>query len=120
MTPNVGLRLFRTSVVTKLFNEITINGFAFDTEVLLKAFSHGLRVKEVPIIWTHGTSSKVSVLREIRSMGSDILSLWYYYHRYGNKAKQHIHIKRAVFMLKSLFVLLLSNYEIESQMVKCI
>ena len=67
--PQCGIKLFRSEVIPKLFGEIDISGFAFDSELIVKAYSLGLRVREVPIIWIHGAESTLSVLTEIRSMG---------------------------------------------------
>jgi hypothetical protein len=104
--PQCGFKLFRSKVVKDLFTDISINGFAFDTELLLRAFCLNLRVEEVPIIWTHGTTSKVNILREIKSMGSDILSLWYYYHLLWRQNKVTYPNKKGSLYAKMLFVLL--------------
>jgi glycosyltransferase involved in cell wall biosynthesis len=104
--PQCGFKLFRTKIVKELFNDVTIYGFAFDTELLLKAFTQNLRVEEVPIVWTHGTNSKISIIREIRSMGSDILSLWYYYHLLWRQHKVTYPNKKGSLYAKVLFVLL--------------
>jgi glycosyltransferase AglD len=78
--PQCGFKLFRRDKVPEIFSEIGTDGFAFDTDLIVKAFSLNLRVKEVPINWNHGKASTLNVLREIRSMGSDILLIWYDYH----------------------------------------
>lgn len=78
--PQCGFKLFRKEVALKLFSDITTLGFAFDTDLIVRAYAQGFRVKEVPITWTHGKHSKVSVFNEIQSMGLDLLSIWYSSH----------------------------------------
>jgi len=72
-----GLKLFKSSIARTLLTQIYTNGFAFDCEVLVKASSLGLTIKEVPVIWEHQYGSKVSMLHEIVAMGKDLLSVWY-------------------------------------------
>lgn len=79
--PQCGLKLFRREITPKLFGEVTILGFAFDTDLIVKAYAQGLRLKEVPINWAHGEFSKISVVSEIYSMGLDLLSIWYSWHK---------------------------------------
>ena len=98
--------MFKTEVVPQLFSEMSISGFAFDTELIVRAFSQGLRVKEVPIIWTHGTSSKVRILREVVSMGSDILSLWYYHHFMWKQNKATYPTKKGSVLAHLLYAIL--------------
>jgi dolichyl-phosphate beta-glucosyltransferase len=78
--PQCGIKLFRSSILPSLLRNTRISGFAFDTDLIVTAFSMSLKVKEIPVRWIHGKSSTVNVLSEIRSMGTDLLSIWYYYH----------------------------------------
>jgi dolichyl-phosphate beta-glucosyltransferase len=75
--PQCGFKLFRRQVVSHIFNEIKTSGFAFDSELLVKASVMGLRIKEVPIIWNHNAASKFILLQQIKIMSSDLLSIWY-------------------------------------------
>jgi len=72
-----GLKLFKSNAANILLTQIETNGFAFDCEVLVKASSLNLTIKEVPIIWEHHYGSKVSMLHEIVVMAKDLLSVWY-------------------------------------------
>jgi len=75
-----GFKLFKTSIVSKLFKEIHTTGFAFDTEILVKASWLSLRIKEVPIIWKHDPATNISVYTQVREMGNSILQIWYESH----------------------------------------
>ena len=78
--PQCGIKLFKSSILPTLIRNTTISGFAFDTDLIVTANRFSMRVKEIPVEWTHGRSSTVNVLSEIRSMGLDLLSIWYNYH----------------------------------------
>ena len=78
--PQCGFKLFRREAVYKIFKEIHTTGFAFDSEVVVKAYILGLRVKEVPINWSHDAASKISVVQQLKEMSQDLLSVWYEAH----------------------------------------
>lgn len=78
--PQCGFKFFKTKSALKLFKEINTTGFAFDSEVIVKGYWLDLKIKEVPIIWNYDTATKVSVLKQIREMGKDILLIWYESH----------------------------------------
>lgn len=70
-----GFKCFKRPAALELFREQVISGFAFDVEVLLRAQRAGLRVKEVPIMWREGRSSKVSLLKDPLIMLRDVIEL---------------------------------------------
>jgi len=78
--PQCGFKLFKRKNVLELFKEIYTTGFAFDSEVIVKAYWLDLKIKEVPIIWNYDSGTKVSVLKQIREMGKDLLLIWYESH----------------------------------------
>ena len=75
--PQCGLKLFKSDVAQKLLTQIETSGFAFDCEVIARASSLSMTVKEVPIMWEHQYGSKVSILPEIIKMAKDLLLVWY-------------------------------------------
>ena len=70
-----GFKLFRRDVARDLFGRQTIDGFAFDVEVLLLAKESGYRVREVPVVWYHAPNSKVSPVSDATKMLGDVLAL---------------------------------------------
>lgn len=78
--PQCGVKLFRSSILPMLFLKTTISGFAFDTDLIVTAYTLTMRIKEIPVNWTHGKSSTVNALTELQSMGLDLLSIWYTCH----------------------------------------
>ena len=70
-----GFKLFTRRAARDIFGRQTLDGFAFDVEVLLLARDAGLGVKEVPIVWYHSPHSKVSPFGDARRMFLDLLRL---------------------------------------------
>jgi glycosyltransferase AglD len=113
--PQCGFKIFRSKVVFPLFNEIGTNGFAFDSEVIVRAASLDLRIKEVPINWRHGKFSTLNVIRESASMGSDILLVWYDYHKSWKSGGKAYPQKRGSILGRLLFSLLSASPEMEQK-----
>jgi glycosyltransferase involved in cell wall biosynthesis len=108
--PQCGFKLFRFDIVPSLFKEVIVNGFAFDSGLVVNAYSQGLRIKEVPINWTHGKSSTVGILHEIQSMGLDLLSIWYTFHLLWLQTKRCYPQKKGSVYGKLLFAILSLNH----------
>lgn len=70
-----GFKLFRGTVAEELFGAQTVEGFAFDVEVLLLAKERGLRIAEVPVVWYHAPHSKVSPVVDASRMLRDLVEL---------------------------------------------
>ena len=71
-----GFKLFQGRVARELFNQLRIDGFAFDVEVLWRAKLAGYRVEEVPVRWRNSDASRVSPVRHSLQMSRDLLWLW--------------------------------------------
>jgi len=78
--PQCGFKLFKKNIVSRLFKEMHTAGFAFDSEVLVKAYWLDLKIKEVPIIWKHDPGSKISVFEQIGAMSNSLFQIWYESH----------------------------------------
>ncbi len=72
-----GFKLFRGPVARRLFAHCTIDGFAFDVEVLSLAARAAYRIGEVPVPWAHMNDSKVSLGRDGLGMFRDMLRVAY-------------------------------------------
>ncbi len=55
-----GFKLFTAEAAIDLFSRATVNGFAFDVEILLLAGDR-YRIDEVPVRWEHRDDSRVSL-----------------------------------------------------------
>lgn len=70
-----GFKMFTADSVRAIFPHATLDGWAFDVEVLCIARALGLRVVEVPVEWHHRNESQVSVLRDSWRMLRDVLKV---------------------------------------------
>jgi glycosyltransferase involved in cell wall biosynthesis len=114
--PQCGLKLFRKDKIYTLFDAITIPDFAFDTDLIVAAFSQNLRIKEVPIDWQHVVEeSKVRVVREIRSMMLDLISIWAKYHLIWTQGKNTYPQKKGTILGKWLFAILSHSNDIKKR-----
>lgn len=68
-----GFKMFTAESVAAIFPHVTLDGWAFDVEVLCIARAKGLRIAQIPIEWHHRPESKVSVLRDSWGMLRDVL-----------------------------------------------
>ena len=76
-----GLKVFTREAAFRLFEQLSITGFAFDVELLLVAERLGLRVEEVPVEWRHVEESRVRPMRDGFAMLRDALRLRFALHR---------------------------------------
>lgn len=58
-----GFKAFRNSAAKDIFSSSTIEGFAFDVELLVIARKRKFNIKEVPVRWINSPDSRVSILR---------------------------------------------------------
>ncbi|MCH8745689.1 MAG: glycosyltransferase family 2 protein, partial [Chloroflexi bacterium] len=70
-----GFKCFRGEVVPGLFQRQTIDGFAFDVELLFLAVRSGLKLQEVGIDWYYRERSKVRPLTDAFRMTRDLLKV---------------------------------------------
>lgn len=68
-----GFKMFTAEAVQAIFPHATLDGWAFDVEVLCIARAKHLRIVEVPIEWHHRAESQVSVSRDAWRMLRDVL-----------------------------------------------
>ncbi len=68
-----GFKLFRGDVADRLFKLQTLDGFAFDVEVLYLARKFRYRITEVPVQWLNDPNTKVQTLKHGMQMLRDLL-----------------------------------------------
>jgi dolichyl-phosphate beta-glucosyltransferase len=68
-----GFKCFRAEVAKDLFDLQTLDGFAFDVEVLFLARRRAYRIVEVPLNWYFDPESKVHLVKDTLRM---ILDIW--------------------------------------------
>jgi dolichyl-phosphate beta-glucosyltransferase len=70
-----GFKMFTGAAVEAIFPLVTVDGWAFDIEVLSIARARGLRIVEVPIEWHYRRASQVSLLRDGIGMFRELLRI---------------------------------------------
>ncbi len=70
-----GFKGFRAEVAEDLFQQQSIEGWAFDVETLYVAKMRGYKIVELPIPWYYNDESKVNVLRDSFRMFLDLFKI---------------------------------------------
>jgi dolichyl-phosphate beta-glucosyltransferase len=70
-----GFKLFKSDVARRVFALQTLNGFAFDVELLRLARALDFVVAEVPVNWEDVAGSKVNLVRDSLRMLWDVLRI---------------------------------------------
>ena len=70
-----GFKMFTAEAANRIFPQTTLDGWAFDVEVLGLARAMGMRLVEVPIEWHHRGESQVSMFRDGVAMFRDLLKI---------------------------------------------
>jgi glycosyltransferase involved in cell wall biosynthesis len=70
-----GFKCFRGAAAEALFRRQTLEGFAFDVEVLFLARQAGMALQEVGIDWHYRSQSRVHPLRDSAAMTRDLLKI---------------------------------------------
>lgn len=72
-----GFKCFRREVAHDILPRQTIDGWAFDVELLFIALRQGYHVIEVPVDWHYGENSRVSPVRDTINMIREVLRIRY-------------------------------------------
>lgn len=67
-----GFKLFNREKVGPVFEQMTIERFGFDIEMLFLADRQGLKIAEVPVSWYNSEDTKVNFARDSSQMFIDI------------------------------------------------
>ena len=80
-----GFKCFKSEVAKQLFSQLKVYGkgkkvkgalvTAFDVELLFIAKKRGYKIKEIPIIWHHMTTTRVSPLKDSLRMFRDVVKV---------------------------------------------
>lgn len=70
-----GFKAFRKSAAKEVFSRATLDGFAFDVEVLMLAKEMGYKIDVVPVRWINSEDSKVRVFIDPLKMLWDLIRI---------------------------------------------
>ncbi len=68
-----GFKLFKNC--KNIFKQQTLDGFAFDVEILFLAKKRGMKILELPIVWKNVKSSKLNPLTDPLKMFKDVVRI---------------------------------------------
>jgi hypothetical protein len=68
-----GFKAFRRDAARAIFSRQTLDGFAFDVEVLMLARALDMRVDVLPVRWLNSPDSSVHIVRDSWRMFRDLL-----------------------------------------------
>jgi glycosyltransferase involved in cell wall biosynthesis len=74
-----GFKVFRREPLMLLLDEVEAKHWFWDTEILVRAFSKGYKIKEIPVAWRGKHETKVRILHDSFYMGWQIFSLWWHF-----------------------------------------
>jgi glycosyltransferase involved in cell wall biosynthesis len=72
-----GFKSFKRKSLFALMDTIKDTHWFWDTELFVRAQRAGYRVKEFPVEWKQGRTTKVNLVKDVFGMGSQIFRLWY-------------------------------------------
>jgi glycosyltransferase involved in cell wall biosynthesis len=72
-----GFKAFKREPLMKLLDEVAARHWFWDTELIVRAVRKGYKIKEIPVEWKGGRETKVKLLRDTFSMGSQVIKLWW-------------------------------------------
>ena len=73
-----GFKAFQREALLQLLDEVCANHWFWDTEILVRAYRKGFRIKEIPVSWKSGRETKVRLLHDSLYMGWQIFLLWWH------------------------------------------
>jgi dolichyl-phosphate beta-glucosyltransferase len=71
-----GFKFLRRPVAQDIIQQLTIDGWGFDVELLYIARRHGYQIREIGVPWRYGSDSRVSPVRDTLTMIRDIGTVW--------------------------------------------
>jgi hypothetical protein len=71
-----GFKSWRRGALLELLDDVNATHWFWDTEMLVRASRKGYRIKEIPIIWTDKGRTKVNLMKDSLTMGSQVVRLW--------------------------------------------
>lgn len=72
-----GFKAFKREPLLPLLDEVEATHWFWDTEIMVRAYRHGYKIKEIPVEWKSGKDTKVNLFKDSWNMFWQIISLWW-------------------------------------------
>lgn len=70
-----GCKLLRAAAARSIFERLTVEGWAFDVELVVVAHVLGLELREVPVTWCYQPDTRLVLARDGLQMARDVLHI---------------------------------------------
>jgi|TARA_B100001079_G_C16339417_1_gene482821 dolichyl-phosphate beta-glucosyltransferase len=71
-----GFKLYEKEIAKDIFEKLETFGFAHDIELVIILNAQGIKIKELPVNWTHISGSKLNIFLDTFKMLIDILKIY--------------------------------------------
>ena len=72
-----GFKAFKREPLMSLLDKVGATHWFWDTEIMVRAYRQGYRVKEIPVEWKSGKGTKVNLFKDSWNMFWQIMGLWW-------------------------------------------
>ncbi|MGD6852634.1 MAG: dolichyl-phosphate beta-glucosyltransferase [Candidatus Bathyarchaeia archaeon] len=72
-----GFKAFKRESLLNLLGEVKATHWFWDTEVMVRGYSHDLKIAEIPVEWKSGKDTKVHLAKDSWNMFWQIMGLWW-------------------------------------------
>lgn len=93
-----GFKAFKIPVAQRLFQQLKIQRFSFDVEILYIAKKTGYRVEQLPIVWANNLQTSVHSIKDSTRMLVDLLKI-----RFRGTVKRFRCLEKIFFILFFIF-----------------
>jgi dolichyl-phosphate beta-glucosyltransferase len=70
-----GFKMFTAKAAKAIAERMTLNGYAFDVEMLVLAKTMNFKIAEIPVIWADKPGSKVKVFRDFPKVVGELVEI---------------------------------------------
>jgi hypothetical protein len=72
-----GFKAFKREPLMSLLEKVEATHWFWDTEIMVRAYRQGYRIKEIPVEWKSGRGTKVNLFKDSWNMFGQIMGLWW-------------------------------------------
>ena len=72
-----GFKAFKREPLKELLDKVEATHWFWDTEILVRAYRQGFKIKEIAVEWKSGRGTKVSLFKDSWNMFRQIMRLWW-------------------------------------------
>ena len=72
-----GFKGFKREPLMSLLGEIEATHWFWDTEIMVRGYRHGYKIKEIAVEWRSGKDTKVNLVKDSWNMFWQVLTLWW-------------------------------------------